>query len=266
LFELSTHGSLGLIQLADNLLIDKSNTSRTVKQLVTLGLVESKKTSTDNRQKSFRLTANGKKALKATISLADDQVESALANLTPEQHQVVVQGLQLYGQALRKSRLQSEFTIRPIRKSDSPHVAKVIRDVMTEFDAVGEGYSINDEEVDTMYTSYREKSSCYFVIEREDKIVGGGGIGPLAGGTKSICELRKMFFRPIARGFGLGQKLLTLLLTEARKRGFKKCYLETLDRMEAANALYRRNGFEAIDGAMGNTGHCSCDSYYLLKL
>jgi putative acetyltransferase len=75
-----------------------------------------------------------------------------------------------------------------------------------------------------------------------------------------------MFFRPIARGFGLGQKLLTLLLTEARKRGFKKCYLETLDRMEAANALYRRNGFEAIDGAMGNTGHCSCDSYYLLKL
>ena len=208
LFELASHGSLGLMELAEILLIDKSNTSRTVKQLVSLGLVESKKTASDSRLKSFSLTTQGKKALQSTINLADDQVEDALTNLTEEQHQVVIQGLQLYGQALRKSRLQSEFTIRPIRKRDDNQVARVIRDVMTEFGAVGEGYSINDSEVDAMYSSYRDDQACYFVILRDEKVVGGGGIGPLAGGTKTVCELRKMFFRPSARGFGLGQRLL----------------------------------------------------------
>ena len=40
LFELSSHNSLNLMELADILLIDKSNTSRTVKKLVELELIK----------------------------------------------------------------------------------------------------------------------------------------------------------------------------------------------------------------------------------
>ena len=266
LFELSLHKSLNLMELADILLIDKSNTSRTVKKLVELGLVTARKTTSDNRQKLFSLTSKGEQALGAVTQLADQQVQKALENLNEEQQQTVIQGMQLYAGALRKSRLQANYEIRKIQKKDNAEVARVIREVMTEFQAVGEGYSIDDPEVGDMYGSYRDKRSCYYVVVCEDKVVGCGGIGPLTGGGKYTCELRKMFLNSQTRGLGLGGRLLALLLTEARKRGYQKCYVETLDRMWQANELYKKNGFELLDGPQGKTGHNSCDRWYLLKL
>jgi putative acetyltransferase len=266
LFELSIHPSLSLMELADNLLIDKSNTSRTIKKLVELGLVKVEKATTDNRRKLFSLTSSGEKALRSTTRLADQQVENAIQHLSEEQQELVIQGLKVYSGALRKSRLQANYTIRLIQKQDNAQVGRVIRDVMTEFQAVGEGYSIVDPEVDDMFGNYRNKRSCYYVLILDNKVVGCGGIAPLIGGDTSTCELRKMFFRPTSRGLGLGRRLLLMLLDEARKRGHKKCYLETLSRMWGANELYRKNGFELLDKPLGKTGHCSCDRWYLLKL
>ena len=157
-------------------------------------------------------------------------------------------------------------TIRLIQKQDNDQVAHLIRTVMTEFRAVGAGYSIGDSEVDDMYGHYRDKRSCYYVITSGDQVVGCGGLGPLEGGNKFTCELQKMFLRPEARGIGLGQQLLLLLLDDARTRDYKKCYLETLDRMYQANELYQKNEFELLDKPMGMTGHDSCDRWYLLHL
>lgn len=267
LFELSLTGPLSLMELADALLLDKSNTSRTVKKLVALGLVQVEKGLSDSRQRIFSLTSQGEKALRTTTTLANQQVERALENLNGQQQQTVIEGMQLYATALRKSRLQSDYTIRPIRRSDNSQVARVIRDVLTEFKAVGKGYSIGDSEIDDMYRSYRDQRSCYYVITSDrDRVVGCGGIAPLRGGGKSTCELRKMFFLSELRGIGMGRRLLMLLLDEARTRKYKKCYLETLDRMWRANELYKRSGFELLKKPLGKTGHCSCDRWYALDL
>lgn len=266
LFELSIHSSLSLTELADNLLIDKSNTSRTIKKLVELGLVKVEKATSDNRRKLFSLTPSGERIVRSTTRLADEQVENALQHLSGEQQELVIQGLKIYSGALRKSRLQAQYTIRLIRKQDNAPVSRVIRDVLTEFQAVGEGYSIVDQEVDNMFGSYRNRRSCYYVLTLDSEVVGCGGIAPLTGGDTSTCELRKMFFRPAARGIGLGRRLLLMLLDEARSRGYKNCYLETLGRMWSANELYQKNGFELLDKPLGKTGHGSCDRWYLLKL
>lgn len=266
LFELAACGKLGLLELAERLLMDKSNTSRTVKKLVEIGLVKSEKAVTDSRQKFFSLTAAGKQALAKTVHIADEQVESALEFLSPAEQEIVVDGLRIYSEALRKSRLQAPFEMRKIQSKDNPQIARVIREVMLEFDAVGSGYSEADTEVDQMAANYRGKSSCYQVLELDGKVIGGGGFAPLEGGDAKTCELRKMFFAPKARGFGLGRKLLTFLLKEARRRGFSKCYVETLSRMEAANSLYEAFEFERLDSQLGNTGHTKCDVRYLLHL
>lgn len=266
LFELAANGKLGLMELAAILLINKSNTSRTVKRLVELGLVKTEKTEDDNRKKMFSLTTGGQSVLARTVNLADVQVESAISVLSRDEQETVIEGLKLYGDALRKGRLQSTFGIRKIRRADSPAVAKIIREVMTEFGAVGEGYSITDPEVDDMYANYRDKRSCYLVVVQDEKIMGCGGLAPLEGGKTTTCELRKMFFLPQARGFGMGRRMLAMLMKEARKRGFTECYIETLQRMKAANTLYRNFGFEPVKRSLGNTGHARCDSRYLLKL
>jgi len=160
----------------------------------------------------------------------------------------------------------SGFTIRSIEYQDDPAIATIIRTVMPEFGAVGDGFAINDPEVDWMSRAYSTPQSAYFVVEQQGVIKGGGGVAPLAGGDGKTGELRKMYFLPELRGQGAGNALMSMCLDAARSLGFRQCYLETLCGMTAAQKLYERNGFKRIAQPMGDTGHGGCDTFYLLKL
>jgi len=158
------------------------------------------------------------------------------------------------------------FTIRPIAPADDASVAAIIRSVMPEFGADGPGFAIHDPEVDGMTAAYAAPRCAYYVVERDGKVCGGGGIAPLEGAAPDICELRKMYFLPALRGLGAGSALIELCLEQARRIGFRRCYLETLNGMDAAQKLYEKNGFERIAGPLGSTGHFSCDRFYLKTL
>lgn len=152
-------------------------------------------------------------------------------------------------------------TIRLIREDDIDVVADIIREVMTEFEAVGCGFSITDPEVDDMYTAYVPKRAEFYVVEADGEVLGCGGIAPLTGGDKDTCELRKMYFLSPLRGTGIGAALLEQCLDRARHLGYRRCYLETLDSMEQARKLYEKYGFKYLDKPMGNTGHTSCGTW-----
>ena len=137
---------------------------------------------------------------------------------------------------------------------------------MSSYDCVGEGYSIEDPEVDDIYNNYQGSRSRYYVLEHKNKIFGGAGIAPLEGGAENTCELKKMYYYPEIRGLGYGKQVLALLLDDARKFGYTQCYLETVDRMEAAAQLYQKFGFTRLEKCLGNTGHSGCDSFYILDL
>ena len=152
--------------------------------------------------------------------------------------------------------------LRPITPDDDAALASIIRTVMTSFGASGPGFAIHDPEVSGMSAAYARTGAAYFVIEHDGIVVGGAGIAPLDGGEADTCELRKMYFLPEARGLGLGRKLLTRCLEQARGLGYRRCYLETLTGMDAAQALYLKMGFARIDAPRGCTGHGGCDRFY----
>lgn len=156
--------------------------------------------------------------------------------------------------------------IRPVRQGDNEAVKNVIHTVMPEFGASGDGFAIHDTEVAAMYEAYRDPRSAYFVVTDGERVVGGGGIAPLAGSDGTVCELRKMYFLPEARGKGMGKAMLERCLSAARERAFRVCYLETLKTMSRARQLYANAGFRPIEKPMGNTGHFGCDAWYVLEL
>ena len=158
------------------------------------------------------------------------------------------------------------YRLRPIEARDDAAMACIIRTVMPEFGATGSGFAINDPEVDWMSQAYAAPCSAYFVIERDGAVIGGGGVAPLVGGDDGICELRKMYFLPEARGIGAGAAMMKQCLESAREFGFHQCYLETLSGMDAAMRLYERSGFRRIDAPLGATGHGGCNTFYLLEL
>lgn len=155
--------------------------------------------------------------------------------------------------------------IRPIQIADIKGVETLIKTVMPEYGADGPGFAIHDPEVLNMFEAYNKPMNAYFVLTDGKEILGGGGVAPLPG-EEGVCELRKMYFKKEIRGKGLGQKLIDLCLNEAKKMGYTKCYLETLLSMKEAQKLYLRNGFVPLKCPMGNTGHFSCDSYYIKTL
>ena len=75
-----------------------------------------------------------------------------------------------------------------------------------------------------------------------------------------------MYYRPAARGLGLGHAMLALLLDEMRQAGYRRCYLETTSWMQAAQHLYRAHGFLPLPAAEGCTGHHGCDTFYAREL
>lgn len=163
--------------------------------------------------------------------------------------------------------MQGHLKIRPIRKEDNKQVARLIREVMQQYQCVGEGYSIEDPEVDNMFEYYEHDRAMYFVIADETgKVYGGGGIDELSGGDGSICELKKMYFYPEIRGKGFGIKMVNTCIEKANALGFETCYLETVERMTEANGLYKKLGFAPLEKNMGCTGHSSCDAFYAKEI
>jgi len=160
----------------------------------------------------------------------------------------------------------SGYSIRPITAADDPAVANIIRTVMPSFGAVGDGFAINDPEVDWMSRAYSEPRCSYFVVEVDGVVKGGAGVAPLIDGDEDLCELRKMYFLPELRGQGAGAAMMARCLDAARGHGFRRCYLETLKGMDAAMRLYERSGFRRLPGPMGATGHGGCNAFYILDL
>ena len=134
-----------------------------------------------------------------------------------------------------------------IRQDDpaAPHVADLLahhlrelRDVMAEHAFALDATGLSAESV-TFWTAWQG-----------DGLVGFGALKQLDGGHGEVKSMRAA---PAARGTGVGRAMLDHIVTEARKRGYKRLSLETgTAALHApAIALYRSAGFVSC-GAFGD--------------
>ncbi len=158
------------------------------------------------------------------------------------------------------------IVIRQIEQRDDPKIAKAIRSVLIEMGVPKVGTAYEDASLDCMTETYSQPRKIYFVVEQGDEIIGGAGISPLDNYEGNVCELQKMYFMPEARGKGLGSEMMSKCLAFAKEAGFDQCYLETMPYMDDARKLYKKVGFEFIDGPMGDTGHYSCTVWMIKNL
>jgi len=156
--------------------------------------------------------------------------------------------------------------IREIQAADNLAVGNLVQNVLMEMGAPKIGTAYSDPFLFNLFEEYSKPNTVYFVIEKNGKIFGSGGIGSIEVGSLEVCELQKMYFLPEVRGLGLGKKMIDICLDEAKKFGYKNCYLETMTYMTAAQKLYKSVGFQYLDAPLGNTGHSSCPVWMLCSL
>lgn len=158
-----------------------------------------------------------------------------------------------------------EYNIREIEGKDNKAVEKVIRTCLIEFGANHEGTAWADPDLGNFSDIYNKEGYKYWVIEdNRGSIVGGAGIGKLIG-IEEVCELQKMYCLPEARGTGISHELIEIVLEYAKKY-YKRCYIETLSNMIAANKFYKKYGFNKLDKPLVETEHNACDVWYIKEL
>ncbi|WP_394843197.1 bifunctional helix-turn-helix transcriptional regulator/GNAT family N-acetyltransferase [Pendulispora brunnea] len=269
LMEIESKGPVAPISQADlsqALGLDKSTTSRIVARLVEKGWVRAPKDKQDARRSVLLLTAAGRKRLGIIHGPANSRVQEALGTLSEEERSIVLFGMNLYARALRATRLQEEFRIRPIARKDNGVLSEIIGACLAEFSPGTRGLVDEDPEFHSLYEFYRKPRSAYFVIEREQRVLGGAGVAPLKGGDAHTCEFQKMYLLAECRGHGLGQRMLDMCMRTAKEFGYRRAYLETLTNMNRARKLYEKNGFMAIPKQLGTTGHYGSEAWYVKEL
>jgi putative acetyltransferase len=158
------------------------------------------------------------------------------------------------------------YEIQAIKPQHDAKICEIIKSVGEAYGATGEGFGPSDPEVSAMSQNYNnESSSRYFVALIKGSIVGGGGVAAFNDSHKT-CELRKLFLLPESRGLGLGKKLTQNCLKYAKSKGYKRCYLDTLENMKSAIFLYEKLGFKHLDKPLEGTIHKGCDVWMLKEL
>ncbi len=156
--------------------------------------------------------------------------------------------------------------VRLIQKEDNSEIARIIRAVLTEFNANKPGTVYYDPTTDDLYTLFSTPLSEYWVLELDGVVVGGSGIYPTRGLPGGCCELVKLYLLPIARGKGYGKMLIEKCFASAAKSGFSKVYLETMPELKMAVGLYQHCGFQYLNGPLGDSGHFGCDLWMIKDL
>jgi GNAT superfamily N-acetyltransferase len=83
----------------------------------------------------------------------------------------------------------------------------------------------------------------FVVLEDRGRAIAGGGVRRL---DERVCEIKRMYVVPEARGRGAGKALLDALEALARDLGYAVARLDTGPRQPAAQRMYEHAGYVAV--------------------
>ena len=118
-----------------------------------------------------------------------------------------------------------------------------------------------DADIERPASMYAPPDGCAFLGAVDGDYVGVVGVRRF---DEASCELKRMYVRPSSRGTGLGRALAEAAITAARELGYRQMFLDTIEDMRAANALYESLGFLQIPAYRHNP--LPGDRYFALEL
>ena len=101
-----------------------------------------------------------------------------------------------------------------------------------------------EEELADLPGAYASPSGALLIGQIGDNTVGCVAVRYLSDG---VCEMKRLFVKPEARGTGLGRQLAQEIIQVARTLGYALMRLDTLNRLADAMRLYESLGFRRTD-------------------
>jgi ribosomal protein S18 acetylase RimI-like enzyme len=107
------------------------------------------------------------------------------------------------------------------------------------------GFQGFEGEVAGLPGEYAPPEGRLLIAYLDEEAVGCAALRKIEG---TICEMKRLYVRPAARGKGIGKMLSEKLIAEARAIGYTHMRLDTIaEQMQQAVAMYRAQGFREIE-------------------
>jgi ribosomal protein S18 acetylase RimI-like enzyme len=106
-----------------------------------------------------------------------------------------------------------------------------------------------ESELQHLPEMYGPPQGCLLLAREGGSTVGAVAVRPF---RARLCEMKRLYVRPAARGKGLGRRLATEIVSKARALGYRGMVLDTLPSMIQARALYRELGFRETESYYRN--------------
>lgn len=98
-----------------------------------------------------------------------------------------------------------------------------------------------------MLPQLQEPEGFFLVARLATHLAGGVGLRPIGETTRRLGEVKRLWVRPDLRRHGVAESLMTAVVEEAARDGFREIFLETGDRQPEAHALYLKIGWTPVD-------------------
>ncbi len=135
-------------------------------------------------------------------------------------------------------------TLRTLTADDSEAIEQV-RQYFRNYAAwlgVDLSYQNFEQEMALLPGAYSAPQGRLFFAEVDGRPAGCVGVRPLPE-SDGLCEMKRLYVSPEARGQGVGAALAMAAIKAAKEIGYKKLMLDTLPNMRMAVKLYRELGF-----------------------
>jgi len=142
-----------------------------------------------------------------------------------------------------KTGLLENFRIFP---ADCPEHVEAVRFLFKKYaDALDFNLDFQDfdQELDALPGDYAPPGGTLLLAEVDGHPVGCVGVRPF---ENDICEMKRLYVEPDARGLQVGRLLAQASVQAARQMGYRAMRLDTVESMREAITLYRSLGFQQI--------------------
>ena len=106
------------------------------------------------------------------------------------------------------------------------------------------GQGLDFQKTSEEFTTFPDFYDALYLAKIDNVPVAACGLKPFRG---SICELKRLYCKPEARGNRLGHQLVELCLIDAKNRNYTEIYLDTDHGLVHANTIYESFAFKDIE-------------------